>query len=244
MFNGNINNKHYTNADEYYRDLNELIRNGKNYTASCSISTCNDEEEKYSCENEVKNDAMNYEELAYNLTDLDSILKMKHDKFYGKDEEFFEILKGAYPYEMTEPVKEGIKMLNEDERNSLKDIIERKLETANREKASFIKQIENIDRLYDDYQKQREAAYNKLKTLNEVIESFARNRNNYEENLDILEYCKSQYLEYLDEIDKNSQETKSQPIKKEPVDNGDSGETITMNDLFNSFKELYSKLLN
>lgn len=237
MFNGNINNKHYTNADEYYRDLNELIRNGKNYTASCSISTC-DEEEKCPCEGEGVADSMSYSEIVDNLTDLDSISKMKHDKFYGKDEEFYEILKEAYPYEMTEPVKEGIKMLNEDERNSLKDIVKRKIETADREKASFIKQIENIDRLYDDYQKQREAAYNKLKTLNEVIESFAKNRNNYEENLDILEYCKSQYIEYINEINKNSKETNPQLVK-----NDDNDDNITINDLFKSFKELYSNLL-
>lgn len=238
MFNGNINNKHYTNADEYYRDLNELIRNGKNYTASCSISTCNDEEEKCPCEGEGVADSMSYSEIVDNLTDLDSISKMKHDKFYGKDKEFYEILKEAYPYEMTEPVKEGIKMLNEDERNSLKDIVKRKIETADREKASFIKQIENIDRLYDDYQKQREAAYNKLKTLNEVIESFAKNRNNYEENLDILEYCKSQYIEYINEINKNSKETNPQLVK-----NDDNDDNITINDLFKSFKELYSNLL-
>ena len=237
MFNGNINNKHYTNADEYYRDLNELIRNGKNYTASCSISTC-DEEEKCPCEGEGVADSMSYSEIVDNLTDLDSISKMKHDKFYGKDEEFSEILKEAYPYEMTEPVEKGIKMLNEEEKNSLKDIVKRKIETADREKASFIKQIENIDRLYDDYQKQREAAYNKLKTLNEVIESFAKNRNNYEENLDILEYCKSQYIEYINEIDKNSKETNPQLVK-----NDDNNDNITINDLFKSFKELYSNLL-
>lgn len=241
MFNGNINNKHYTNADEYYRDLNELIRNGKNYTACCSISTCNDEEE-CSCENEVKNDAMSYSEIVDNLTDLDSISKMKHDEFYGKDEEFSQILKEAYPYEMTELVKLGIKMLNEDERNSLKDIVQRKIETANREKASFIKQIENIDRLYDDYQKQREAAYNKLKSLNEVIETFAKNRNAYEENLDILEYCKSQYDKYLEEICKNTPVSDSNELENEDKDENET--EITMNDLFNSFKELYSKLLN
>ena len=241
MFNGNINNKHYTNADEYYRDLNELIRNGKNYTASCSISTCNDEEEKCPCEGEGVADSMSYSEIVDNLTDLDSISKMKHDKFYGKDEEFSEILKEAYPYEMTELVEEGIKMLDEDERNSLKDIVQRKIETANREKASFIKQIESIDKLYNDYQKEREVAYNKLKSLNEVIETFAKNRNAYEENLDILEYCKSQYDKYLEEISKNTLVLNSNELENEDKDENET--EITMNDLFNSFKELYSKLL-
>lgn len=239
MFNGNINNKHYTNADEYYRDLNELIRNGKNYTASCSISTCNDEEEK--CEGEGVANSMSYSEIVDNLTDLDSISKMKHDKFYGKDEEFSQILKEAYPYEMTELVEEGIKMLDEDERNSLKDIVQRKIETADREKASFIKQIESIDKLYNDYQKEREVAYNKLKSLNEVIETFAKNRNAYEENLDILKYCKSQYDKYLEEISKNTLVSNSNELENEDKDENET--EITMNDLFNSFKELYSKLL-
>lgn len=240
MFNGNINNKHYTNPDEYYRDLNELAKANKSYTASCSWSTENSNEKTApAVENKSKDSVAKF--IEDNLYDFDGVYE-KYQNALDK-EDFIKAIKANTPWCMAEEQVNRLKNFSEKELDMIGDILCKKAQTLDLEKKHNTARIANIDSCYENLNKQREQIYNKLKELNSKINEMLKNREEYERNEVMHCFLDSAY-ENLDKVLCDIYPAPKETCQCEKPEASDTAVTPpTIEDILLGFKNLYNKFL-
>lgn len=238
MFNGNINNKHYTDPDEYYRDLNELSKANKNYTASCSWSTESSKEEDASkVTNKSKDSVQRF--IEDNLYDLDGVYEKYQDTLDKED--FIKAIKANTPWCMPKEQIERLKNFSKKELDEIREILCKKSQTLDFEKKNNTARIANIDSQYKRMNEKREQLYNELKDLNSKINYMLKNREEYERNEVMHCFLDSSY-ENLDEILCDVYPTEDDcQYEKSEIDNTEV--TPTIEDILLGFKNLYNKFL-
>lgn len=240
MFNGNINNKHYTDPDEYYRDLNELAKANKSYTASCSWSTENFNEKTTPVEEDKSKDSV-AKFIEDNLYDFDKVYE-KYQDALDKDD-FIKAIKANTPWCMPEEQIKRLKNFSEKELDEIGDILCKKAQTLDIEKKNNTTRIANIDSCYENLNKKREKLYNELKELNSKISYMLKNREEYERNEVMHCFLDSAY-ENFDKVLCDVYPEPKDTCQCEKHETNDTEVTPpTIEDILLGFKNLYSKFL-
>lgn len=240
MFNGNINNKHYTDPDSYYRDLNELAKANKSYTASCSWSTENSNEKTTSAvTNKSKDSVAKF--IEDNLYDFDKMYE-KYQDALDKDI-FIEAIKDNTPWCMPEEQINRLKNFSEKELDMIGNILCKKAQTLDLEKKNNTARIANIDSCYENLNKKREQLYNELKELNSKINNMLKNREEYERNEVMHNFLDSAYENFDKVLCDVYPEHKDTCQPEKPEANSTEVAPPTIEDILLGFKNLYSKFL-
>lgn len=254
MFKGYINNKEYDNQAEFYKDLAEIQKKGEPFTANSTYSSSSCEKTN-TCPSEVKNEKLdNFETLKDNLISFDDLYKRYNEA--SNKEVFMKQVAQATPRTFTCEELDSIKNLTYPHAQKLFDLVESNIEEYNYSREETNKRLSNVKERYEELDKKRTQYYNALKALNDEISDLAETRNLYMHWNDMLNYIASVNDAYYNALDR-FYETKSNELensngkpyfndKKEVKETNISnkpGETITMDDIIDSFRSLYNKFL-
>lgn len=249
MFNGNINNKHYTDPEAYYHDLNELSRKGENFTASCSYSTKTETETPCPCKKECSElDSF----IKDNVVDLEW-LKKQYNNSRNKAN-YIENLKSEFPYTLSEKEADRLAAMSEADLATLMDYVNTKDIQNDTERKYINDSIKKIDETYKSLDQEREKIVNALKEVNKKIEDLLKVRENYEDQ-DVM--CKALSSIYSDlmkriedelnleefDLEEFDDEEDFDAEVEEPEKKKEDKDSLTIEDLVNSFKVLYNKFL-
>lgn len=243
MFNGNINNKHYTNPDEYYRDLAELSKKGESFTSSCSYSICSED----SCDKEEKREALNSDSVQKfvedNVIDFD---KVYENYLNSRDKkEYIQKLKDQTPWLLEEDQIDRLNKFTAKELKTLCSILQKKYDALSNEQVFTSSNIASIDNTYKSLNAKREQIYNDLKNINDDINNLLKKRENFENNQVIQAFLESVY-DNLDKVlgDINGCDQPECHCDCDKVDTKEDAKTPGIEDLLTTFKDLYSHFLS
>lgn len=243
MFNGNINNKHYTNPDEYYRDLAELSKKGESFTSSCSYSICSED----SCDKKEKKEALNSDSVQKfvedNVIDFDKVYENYLNS--GDKKEYIQKLKDQTPWLLAEDQIDRLNKFTGKELEMLCSILQKKYDALSTEQLFTSSNITSIDNTYKKLNAKREQLYNDLKNLNDEINNLLKKRESYEDNQVMQAFLESVYDnldKVLIDIDGCNQPNSHCNCDKE--DNKEDVKTPGIEDLLTTFKDLYSRFLS
>lgn len=247
MFNGNINNKHYTDHNEYNRDLNEIIRKGEPYTASCSFSYDSKADEKTkTCEKPLCNSNDNVEKfIKDNIIDYDELYKMYCSN--NSKETFIEACKD--PFKIDETQINRLKKFSNRDLDLISDDLYMKTENLSKIDEVADNMISKIDSQYKTLNDKREKLFSEIKNINTTIDGLLKNRTEYENNKVMTSFLFDVYDNIDNIIDNIESERCDCPSEKETSvkdnkANNDKDSEIDIMDVVNSFKELYNRLLS
>lgn len=244
MFNGNINNKHYTDPNEYYHDLNELSKKGENFTASCSYSTKTETETPCTCKKECSElDSF----IKDNVVDLNWI-KGQYNKSIDKAS-YIKKLEASIPYTLGEKEADRLAAMSEADLATLMDYVNTRDIQNETEREYINDSIKKIDETYKSLDQEREKIVNALKEVNKKIEDLLKVRENYEDQDVMCKVLSSVYSDLMkrieDELDLEEfdDEEDFDDEVEEPTEQKEDKDSLTIEDLVNSFKVLYNKFL-
>lgn len=245
MFNGNINNKHYTDPNEYYHDLNELSKKGENFTASCSYSTKTETETPCTCKKECSElDSF----IKDNVVDLEWLKKQYNNSLNKAN--YIEKLKSSIPYTLSEGEAEKLKNMSEADLATLMDYVNTRDIQNDTERKYINDSIKKIDETYKSLDQEREKIVNALKEINQKIEDLLKVRENYEDQDVMCKVLSSVYSDLMkcieDELDLEEFDDEEEDFDdevEEPAEQKEDKDSLTIEDLVNSFKALYNKFL-
>lgn len=219
MFKGYINEKEYLDQGEYYRDLNEMQKSGKSFTANCSYSTQYDD-----FINGKKNEEINLEKVNNLIPDLDDLYA---EYLQAKDKrKWMEDFKNTRKFVLPKGISQ----------EQLQESIQHKLESLKHEKAFYSDQLQNTKEEYNELDYERTKIYNNLKNLNEKVESLYGIGEECQDCLDMIYWLEGNYNQAL--LPKEEQ-----PCKIESKEVTEDKE-YSIDDLLESFKSMYEKLLS
>lgn len=220
MFKGYINEKEYKDQGEYYRDLNEMQKSGKSFTANCSYSTQYDDFVKNK-EDEKEPTCECINTLIPDLDDLYAEYLQAEDK-----RKWMEDFKNTRKFVLPKGISQ----------EKLQDSIQHKLASLKHEKAFYSDQLQNTKEEYNELDYERTKTYNNLKNLNEKIESLYGIGEECQDCLDMIYWLEGNYNQAL--LPKEEQ-----PCKIESKEVTEDKE-YSIDDLLESFKSMYEKLLS
>lgn len=255
MFKGYINNKEYDNQAEFYKDLAEIQKKGEPFTANSTYSSSLCEESSNKCLNKSKIEKPDsFETLKDNLISFDDLYK-RYNAASDK-EVFMKRVAQATPRTLTCEELDLIKNLTYSHAQKLFDLVESNIEEYNDTREETNERLSKVKERYEELDKKRTQYYNALKSLNDEISDLAETRNLYMHWNDMLNYIASVNDAYYNALDKfyevdpkeiedlnphnpniNVKEEVKTDVSNKP------GETITMDDIINSFRSLYNKFL-
>jgi len=219
MFKGYINEKEYKDQGEYYRDLNEMQKSGNSFTANCSYSTEYDD-----FIGNIKNEEINLEKVNKLIPDLDDLYV---EYLQAKDQrKWMEDFKNNRKFVLPKGISQ----------EQLQDSIQYKLASLKNEKVFYLDQMQNAKNEYNELDYERTQIYNKLKSLNEKIESLYGICQECQDCLDMISWLEGNYNQAL--LPKEEQ-----PCKIESKEVTEDKE-YSIDDLLESFKSMYEKLLS
>lgn len=235
MFNGNINNRHYDNVDEYYRDLNELQRKGEDFTASCSYSTFNESSKEVKSDTTKRNDDVK-DFINVNVIDFDTLYKEYLTK--PTKTEFIDKLRNRIPYKLSEEQADRLKGFTEKEIEMVFNDLDKKSRYLESEKCTTNDAINTIDKTYDSLHDKRVKVYNELKEINNEVDQLLKKRDLLEDNRVMQSFLDSVYNDLYDILE-NTHGCDRQAKKEDKPKDKDT----TSEDIIKAFKDMYDYFL-